>query len=60
MEPKYWYESKTLWANLLGIVGVFTAKHFGIVITPELAVSILAGINGFLRFMTKKEIVWEK
>ena len=60
MEPKMWYTSKTLYVNVIGIGGIFTAKFMGYIITPELAVSILSGINMLLRLITKKEIVWEK
>lgn len=58
MEQKKWYTSKTLYTNLIGIVGVFTAQFMGYEISAETAVSILAGINMVLRFITKKEIVW--
>lgn len=60
MEVKSWYESKTLWVNLIGAVGVFTASKLGFVISPEMTVSILAALNIFLRFITKKPITWEK
>ena len=55
---KSWYTSKTIWANFIGIIGVFTAKKFGYEITPEVTVSILAGINTLLRFITKEEVTW--
>lgn len=55
---KKWYTSKTLWANLIGIVGVFTAEKFGYVITPEQTVSILGGINMVLRLITKSAVTW--
>jgi hypothetical protein len=57
MEGKAWYESKVLWTNFISIVGVFLAKHFGIEITAEMAVTMLGIINGILRFITKKPIV---
>ncbi len=60
MEPKLWYTSKTIWVNAIAIVGGFVAKKMGIEISPEFAVSLLGVINAILRFITKKEIVWEK
>lgn len=57
MESKPFYYSKTLWTNLIAILGVFTAKHLGIEITAEMTVTILGVINGILRFITKKPIV---
>lgn len=55
---KKWYFSKTLWANLIGIVGVFVSSKFGYEITPEQTVSILGGINMLLRLITKAEVSW--
>ena len=60
MEPKIWYESKTLWANVISIVGIFLANKFGYTISAEMSVTILGAINTVLRFITKREIVWEK
>lgn len=57
MESKPWYASKVLWTNAIAIVGVFTAKHFGLEITAEMTVTILGVINSILRFITKKPIV---
>jgi hypothetical protein len=55
---KKWYLSKTLWANALALVGAVilgvSGKDF---LTPELQVSVLAGINVVLRLMTKSELI---
>lgn len=58
MEQKKWYTSKTLWANLVSVAGVFTAQFFGFEIGAEKAMAILGVINMVLRFVTKSEIVW--
>lgn len=59
--PKAWYESKTLWANLIG--GATTiATVFGIDLglTPETQAEVVAGvmvvINLILRFVTRAPI----
>lgn len=55
---KKWYLSKTLWINIIAIIGFaiqqFTGKE---VITPELQLQILALINLILRLITKEQIV---
>lgn len=49
---KKWYQSRTLWVNVLGIVA-FTVQAFtGFVIPAELQGSILAAANAVLRFDT--------
>lgn len=60
MEKKLWYTSKTLWVNLLAVVSGILLDAKGINISPTVQLTILAGINALLRFITKKEIVWEK
>jgi hypothetical protein len=53
---KSWYESKTLWVNLLAVVAVFI---WGKELDPEIVGAILVVLNIILRLLTKKEIVWE-
>lgn len=52
---KLWYKSKTLWVNLLSIVGIV---FFGGELDPETVGTILVVINFILRFITKDEIIW--
>ena len=60
-EGKNWYESKTVWVNVLAIVGAITAT-FGLPvhIDPELAMTVypllLGAVNIFLRKTTKKPL----
>lgn len=60
MDPKLWFTSKTIWANVAGVVAAWICKLAGIELTPEITLTILGVINLLLRFITKKEIVWEK
>ena len=57
-ETKRFWESKTLWANLIGIVSLVAVDVAGVNIPAEWSVSILAVINIVLRLVTKKEIIW--
>jgi len=53
---KAWYKSKTVWINVLSIVGVI---FFGGELSPETVVIILGAINFILRLITKENIVWQ-
>lgn len=54
---KFW-QSKTFWTNVLGIVALAAQSQFGYVFSPEAQVSALAAVNVALRLITKEEIVW--
>lgn len=56
---KNFWESKVFWINVLAIIG-FVVQYFvtDFVISPAIQASALAVINMILRFITKKEIVW--
>lgn len=59
MENKKWYASKTLWVNAVSLIAIIAQGISGHeVINPELQVSILAGINMILRFITKTQVTW--
>jgi len=52
---KAWYKSKTLWINLVAIIGIiFFGKNFSVE-TVGIALTV---INFLLRLITKKEVVW--
>ena len=53
MGQKKWYRSRMLWTNALAMLAVF-----GLEITAEEGVAILAVINIVLRLITKEELVW--
>ena len=54
---KHFYQSKTFWANVLGIVAMVAQMEYGWVLPAEWQVSILALLNMVLRLVTKTEIV---
>ena len=54
---KKFYLSKTLWVNLIAIVGLI---FFGGEISAEVVTMILAGINMVLRMITKEPLEWKK
>ena len=53
---KKFYLSKTLWVNLIAIVGLI---FFGGELNPEVVTMILAGINMVLRLITKEPLEWK-
>ena len=62
MEAKKWFESKTLWVNLLAGIGAITgAIGIDIGLTPEMHLSvvtaIMAVVNVVLRVKTKQPVV---
>ena len=56
---KKWYLSKTLWVNLIAIGALIVRAEYGLILTPEGEVALLAGINMLLRIITKEEIIWK-
>jgi hypothetical protein len=62
---KQWYESKTLWVNLVALIAAVTgAFGLDLGLDPEAQTSIVAGImsivNIILRFTTKTHIAKSK
>mgnify|MGYP001603848990 CR=1 FL=1 len=54
MKGKIWYESWTIWANIVGIlvIGLQMVLSMNLVIDPEWQALILAVLNLLLRFKT--------
>jgi len=50
--------SKTLWVNIIAIVGLFSTSKLGFEINGELTAQILAVINLLLRLITKEPVTW--
>ena len=44
-----WYKDVTLWTNVIALAGLILSGHFGIAITPEMQVAILAILNVLLK-----------
>ena len=55
---KKWYASKTIWVNGIAILAGVVADKFGIQLSAEAQLGILAVINAVLRIVTKEEITW--
>ena len=56
---KKYIKSKTLWVNIIAIVGIIVRAELGLTLTPEGEVAVLGLINLILRLITKEEIVWK-
>ena len=54
-EVKAWYLSKTLWVNVLVLVGAFTTD-FASVLGAEGTITVVAVLNLVLRVLTKHGI----
>ena len=58
MDNKTWFESKTLWVNLLAMVSVLFLGKSGVDLPTDWQITALAVINIILRLVTKKPIEW--
>jgi hypothetical protein len=55
---KKWYESKTLWINVLAAVSLAAQMKYGFIFGADIQALALTGINAVLRNVTKDPIVW--
>lgn len=55
---KAWYDSKTLWVNVIALIAFIAQKVWGYVIDPATQIQVLLMVNIILRIVTKEEIVW--
>ena len=56
---KAWWQSKTIWVNVIGFIGVIASGLGGGEMSPltaEFAIGVLTAINVALRFITSKPI----
>jgi len=57
---KSWYQSKTLWVNLIAVVAIILNSQFGFQLDAEtqavVVTTVLAVVNIILRFFTDTEI----
>ena len=59
MRIKKWYASKTLWINILAIIGIIAQQYMDkSIMTPEFQALLIPVINVFLRAVTKEKIEW--
>lgn len=56
---KAWYQSKTLWANALGIAAMLLQSEVGYLIAPEYQAAGLGLVNMLLRMVTTQSIEWK-
>lgn len=54
-ESKPWWQSKTLWVNIVMVAAVFFPPIKEL-LTEEVIVTIMGVVNSILRFFTKKAI----
>jgi len=55
---KKWYESKTVWTNILASIAMALQLKYGFLISPEIQTLGLSAINLVLRKYTSDPIVW--
>jgi len=58
-QEKKWYESKTLWVNLLSVIALVVQTQVGFVIDAEAQMALLGVINLVLRAVSKSVISWK-
>ncbi|MCX6907484.1 MAG: hypothetical protein NTY01_05520 [Verrucomicrobia bacterium] len=58
MEKKPWWQSKTIWANALALLGSYVAPQLGAELKAEEQVAILVVVNLVLRLATKGAVDW--
>jgi len=59
MINKRWFLSKTVWVNVIALIGVMLQAIYNKEVIPvELQATIISVINLFLRTITKENIVW--
>ena len=56
---KKWYESKTLWVNVISIMALLAQSYYKKdIISPEIQGTLLGVVNVVLRVITKDAINW--
>jgi len=58
MGKRYW-ESKTLWVNVIAFVAMLVQSQTGYAVSPEVEVGILGVVNIILRIVTKEPVSWD-
>jgi len=53
---KKWYRSRTVWTNLVMLIGAILASEAGIDLEPEETAAIITVINLILRLFTKQPL----
>ena len=58
-QEKQWYESKTLWLNLLSVIALVVQTQTGFIVDAEAQMALLGVINLVLRTFTKSHLNWK-
>ena len=59
MINKRWFLSKTVWVNVIALIGVMLQAIYNKEVIPvELQATIISVINLFLRSITKTDLKW--
>jgi len=59
MINKKWFLSKTVWVNVIALIGVMLQAIYNKEVIPvELQATIISVINLFLRSITKTDLKW--
>jgi hypothetical protein len=58
MESKKFWESKTMWVNVIAAAAVVIQTQTGFIVGPELQALALTVLNLFLRSITEKPLEW--
>lgn len=58
LSGKPFYESKTLWINIIAIIGMFIQMRYGFALSSEIQTLALSLMNLILRAITKDSITW--
>lgn len=58
MDTKSFLTSKTLWVNFIAFVVAAVQLKTGWVVSPDVQLMALTGINAVLRLITKGPVAW--
>ncbi|MBT9167929.1 MAG: hypothetical protein DDT20_00879 [Firmicutes bacterium] len=55
---KDWWKSRTLWANVVALVTIYSRYELGFDISVEETAAVLVSIGLFFRAITKEPLKW--
>lgn len=59
VQAKKFWESRTMWVNVIAAVALAVQTQTGFIVGPELQALVLSGVNLFLRSITNRAIEWQ-
>lgn len=57
-EPKHWYQSKTVWVNVVTVIAAVAGTEISEEARDDLVVVVLAVVNIMLRLVSSRAISW--